>query len=174
MTDSARQHTEVEAVALLERAGVIGPPVPVERLARMLGATVRYEPFDGELSGLLYKEDGRATIGVNALHAKARQRFTIAHELGHLLLHERDDLHIDRHFRIRHRDEVSAQGTDDAEMAANAFAAALLMPADMLAADLVGQALDLEDDVAIRRLATRYRVSLQALVFRLTNLGFLR
>lgn len=174
MTDPPRQRAELEAAGLLARAGTTAPPVPVERLARMLGAAVRYEPFEGELSGLLYREDGHAVIGVNALHAKARQRFTIAHELGHLLLHERDDLHIDRHFRIRRRDEVSAQGTDDAEMAANAFAAALLMPADLLAADLAGRALDLEDDAAIRHLATRYRVSQQALTLRLTNLGFLR
>lgn len=161
------------AEQLLEQAGIADPPVPVERLARRLGADLRYESFEGELSGLLFREAGRTIIGVNALHGTTRQRFTIAHELGHLLLHEHEQLHVDRDFRLRRRDERSSQAVDPGEIAANSFAAALLMPAFMLRRDLVDHAVDLEGDDEVRRLAERYQVSLQAIIFRLTNLGLL-
>lgn len=160
------------AEELLRSENVGEPPVPVERLARRLGAQLRYEPFEGDLSGLLFREADRVVIGVNSLHPKTRQRFTIAHELGHLVLHTDDAIHVDKKFRVRLRDEVSAQAIDPAEIAANTFAAELLMPAAMLKRDVTGHTLDFEDDEFIRSLAHRYKVSLQAMIFRLTNLGF--
>ena len=75
-----------KAVELLAAAKVKFPPVPVEQLANFAGAEVHYEPFSGELSGMVHRESkSRAVIGVNALHAPTRQRFTIAHELAHLI-----------------------------------------------------------------------------------------
>src|SRR3712207_1001226 len=99
-----RPRTTEAAVELLEEARVYKPPVPVERLARLRGVQVRYEPLEGDLSGMLFREGNRAIIGVNALHPKARQRFTIAHELGHLELHELTGIHLDRRFPARRRD----------------------------------------------------------------------
>ena len=63
-----------------------------------MGALVRYAPFDGQMSGLLHRsEDGnRAVIGVNSRHPTVRQRFSIAHELGHLALHK-PAFQIDQH-----------------------------------------------------------------------------
>ena len=56
--------------ALLEAERVGKPPVPVERIARSLGAHVRYAPFEGELAGMLIRDEpGRGVvIGVNSLH----------------------------------------------------------------------------------------------------------
>jgi Zn-dependent peptidase ImmA (M78 family) len=161
------------ADALLELGQVTEPPVPVERLARLRGAQLRYVPYEGDLSGLIYQEDGRIIIGINALHAKTRQRFTIAHELGHLELHQGDELHVDRRFPVQRRDANSSQATDPAEINANAFAAELLMPRQLLTRDVqtAPQALDYEDDEFVRLLADRYKVSVQAMLFRLTNLG---
>lgn len=157
---------------LLQLAGVNEPPVPVERIARLLGAQLRYVPFEGDLSGLLFQEQGRIIIGVNELHPKARQRFTIAHELGHLELHHQSELHIDHNYRILLRSERSSQAIDPEEIEANTFAAELLIPQAMLEKDIGEQAIDYEDDEMIRTLARRYKVSLQAMIFRLTNLGF--
>lgn len=158
---------------LLERAGVKEPPIPVERIAHMQGALIRYEPFEGDLSGLLFREQNQIVIGVNALHSKTRQRFTIAHELGHLALHNTKRLHIDRDYRVYARDGRSSQADDPIEIAANAFAAALLMPSHMLRSDLQDHAIDLESDTRIQELADRYKVSVQAMTFRLINLGFI-
>ena len=60
------------------------------------------------------------------------------------------------------------------EIEANRFAAELLMPETMLTDDLRGKKLDIENDELIRELADRYRVSPQALTYRLVNLGYLK
>ena len=155
---------------LLQDARVEGPPVPVERIAHMHGALIRYEPFDGDLSGLLFREQDQIVIGVNALHSKTRQRFTIAHELGHLILHSTKRIHVDRNFRVYARDGRSTTATDSDEITANAFAAALLMPESMLRLDLKDHVIDLENDTKVQELADQYKVSLQAMTFRLINL----
>jgi Zn-dependent peptidase ImmA (M78 family) len=104
-----------------------------------------------------------------------RQHFTTAHELGHLLLHDQEQLHIDHGFRVRLRDDVSSQGTDEAEREANMFAAALLMPKQFLENDLVNEEfVDLLDDDFLSSLAKKYGVSSQALVNRLKNLGYIQ
>lgn len=168
---------------LLEAVGVDGPPIPVDHVAFHLGAHIHREPLDdnGDLSGLLVRVGGKTIIGVNSRHSKTRQRFTIAHEIGHLVLHDHDKLYLDRDFPVRLRDERSSQAVDPDEIAANAFAAELLMPADMLKRDLRDvvtrnaerHAVDYEDEETIRRLAERYQVSLQAMIFRLVNLGLI-
>lgn len=170
MTQTAKANIERHAEQLLRLAEISEPPIPVERIAKLRGAIVRYVPFDGELSGMLYKNNQQVIIGVNANHHKTRQRFTIAHELGHLELQHQEKIHIDRSIPIiLLRDERSSQAIDQAEIDANAFAAALLMPVYMIRKSLAGGSLDLEDDAKLRKLADQYKVSLQAIVYRLTN-----
>src|SRR5436853_4030559 len=84
------------ALDLLREAGVRRPPVPIDKLAHLVNATVRYEPFAGQLYGMVQRtRDGAAVIGVNSLDAPNRQRFTLAHEIGHLLLHRDETFHVD-------------------------------------------------------------------------------
>ena len=156
---------------LLKAEGVAEPPVPVEAIARSLGASVRYAPFKGELAGMLIRDDdGRGiVIGVNSLHHPNRQRFTIAHECGHLQLHKGRSTFVDRSFRINRRDEVSSQATDAEEIEANRFAAELLMPYNMIKKDLMTYRPDIEDEAELRTLADRYGVSLQALTLRIRS-----
>jgi Zn-dependent peptidase ImmA (M78 family) len=162
-----------EAKRLLQACAVEAPPVPVEQIASRLGAQIRYEPFEGDLSGLLYPERGRPVIGVNSLHPKSRQRFTVAHEVAHLVLHQPKQLHVDREFQVHLRDQRSSQAVDAVEIQANAFAAELLMPAHLLVRDIDDQTVDYDDDAVLRRLADRYKVSLQAMIFRLARLGLI-
>src|SRR3712207_1539961 len=89
LTLMARRLSRAEqaALALLDECGIDEPPVPVEAIAASLDVDVQIEPLDGGLSGVLYRSpNGRRILGVNGLHANVRQRFTIAHELGHLRL----------------------------------------------------------------------------------------
>lgn len=158
-----------KAEALLSRCGIAEAPVSVEEVARAVGARVRYSPFEGELAGMLIRGDGQTTIGVNSLHHPNRQRFTIAHELGHLLLHK-GEVHIDRSFRVNRRDEVSSLAVDPDEIEANCFAAELLMPYDLVMAELLECDIDVEDESEIRRFAKKYEVSLQAMTHRIINL----
>jgi Zn-dependent peptidase ImmA (M78 family) len=48
----------------------------------------------------------QSVIGANTQHAPVRQNFTTAHELGHLLMLDQEQLHIDHAFRVRLRDDV--------------------------------------------------------------------
>lgn len=155
---------------LLALGKVTRPSVPVDRLARLAGAELRVGPLPSELSGFLLREEGSPIIGVNSTHAPVRQRFTIAHELGHLALHP-DRSYVDRGFAVYFRDDKSATAEDYAEVQANQFAADLLMPRKMLDVAMKGWAVDIEDSESLARIARRFGVSTQALTFRLINLG---
>jgi Zn-dependent peptidase ImmA (M78 family) len=151
--------------------------VSVVDLASALGVKVKMEPAEDDLSGFLYRDRNRklAIIGVNAAHHPNRQNFTAAHELGHFLLHDFDNVHVDRQFKVWLRNEASSQGTDTEEKEANLFAAELLMPARFLAKDIdqIGT-FDLLDEKVIGDLAESYGVSSQAMTFRLAYLGYVQ
>jgi Zn-dependent peptidase ImmA (M78 family) len=160
-----------KAEALLEEAKIKKPPVPVEELARRAGLVLKFEPFVGKaMSGMLHRGARGGVVGVNSLDSATRQRFTIAHELGHFLLHAKE-LHIDEGYSLRFRNALSSKGVDDDEIEANQFASHLLMPASLMEEDVrkLGR-IDVDDGEAIETLAKRYEVSPQAMTLRLAKL----
>ena len=175
-----RKHIRALVEKLLARHEIKHGPVLVDQIATALGIRITLDEVDDKLSGFLLrdKHDGRTVIGANKSHPKNRQRFTIAHELGHFLLHEGELVHLDEEmgsFTVDFRDEVSSRGEDVNEKEANYFAAELLMPEKFLRQDLRGKRLDLFDDgEELQKLARKYKVSTQALTFRLTNLNYIR
>lgn len=163
-----RTHKAREAArALLQDQGLTTPPVNVERLAKNLGALVRQSAFKGDLSGMSFIKNGTPVIGVNTLHHANRQRFTIAHELAHIVLH-RDQLASEVH--ILNRDALTETGTDPFEIEANAFASELLMPEVWIKLE-AGPRWDVHDDRLVTRLATKFGVSTVAIQNRLTTLS---
>lgn len=119
---------------LLQRCGIKTPPVDLERVVVYLG--FEYHPVNfpnGVDALLLTTTDGRKLAGVNASHHPHRQRFSLAHEIGHRLLgHEvsyyRADISIDHPpTSIDHRNEAKHLETE-----ANIFAGELLVPLEML------------------------------------------
>ena len=98
----------------------------LEAIAWERGATVRYAPLHGAEARLVLVGN-RAIITVSDLIGNdRRQRFSIAHELGHLEIHRRPSsimLCASRDIGTRPRG-----GGDDVERQANQFASALLMP----------------------------------------------
>ena len=117
--------------------------------------------------------DGVVIIGVNSSHSIGRQRFTTAHELGHLILHKDENLHVDERSPIGFRNEESSLATKDVEIEANQFAAELLMPAELLEKEIAALPDDIEAEDAVVLLADRFQVSEQAMTIRLTSLGVL-
>ena len=121
-------------------------PVPIERIADShFGLLVRdVEDLrqapgvpelrgDRSLSGLLLAGDGE--IWVNAAEARAwppRRRFTIGHELGHWVLHCDAGGAVYCRTSSVSEDEEPDDGPPPAEREANAFGAALLMPARLI------------------------------------------
>jgi Zn-dependent peptidase ImmA (M78 family) len=163
---------EKRAIAIHNQFPIQEPPVPVEDIARKLGADLTYEAFEGDVSGMLFRDRSRAVIGVNSRHAPTRQRFTVAHECGHLLMHKGTPMFIDRFAQVNWRDGESNRE----EREANAFAAELLMPRQLIDKEIdrvISRRRDVTFDEVVSELAKRFRVSGQAMTYRLTNLGVL-
>ncbi|HEX3448735.1 MAG TPA: ImmA/IrrE family metallo-endopeptidase [Isosphaeraceae bacterium] len=147
-------------------------PVDVELIARGLEAGVVYRPFEGDVSGMVYRNRREKVIGVNSSHPQNRQRFTVAHEIGHLVLHKGQPVFVDSfEGRINWRDGASAKE----ESEANAFAAELLMPRALVLGEVdraVGEE-DLSAATLTERMARDFKVSQQSMRYRLENLGVL-
>jgi Zn-dependent peptidase ImmA (M78 family) len=157
--------------SLLRDAGITNPPVPVVDIVRARGITIRKMDLK-EVSGLVVRDGDVTVIGVNKAHAPTRQRFTIAHELAHALLHEGQEIHYDKDFRVDFRSAASSLGVDVKEMEANFFAVSILIPRRFLEADPLIADLDLEEAAgAVKVLAARYQVSPHAMSIRLGNLA---
>ena len=175
MARRSQRTIELRVSELLHNSGVKPPPVDVRSIARLLGAVIETVSADTDISGMVYRKRKGAVIGINEAHHPNRQRFSIAHEIGHLCLHD-NELYLDRGGpSVFWRDAVSGQGVDDDEIEANQFAASLLMPRECLVSDIrrgevPAEALSRGDDRAIETLARRYRVSPQAMTLRLINL----
>lgn len=169
-----RNKSETAARQVLKQCHISSPPVRVEVIARKLAAEIHYEPFEGDISGMVYRHKDHVIIGVNSTHHPNRQRFTIAHEIGHVLLHKGTEVHIDRTYRVNMRNDISSQAVDRDEIEANRFAAALLMPEHMLIDDLQDMEIDSENGDNVGALANKYEVSLQAMTLRLQNLGLIK
>lgn len=161
------------AERLLATHSITAPPVDVEQLAEAVGADVALEHLESSVSGMLVRPpSGLPVIVVNNRHAPVRQRFTIAHELGHLVLHRGRQVIVDHltRARVNMRDETSSLATSREEITANQFAASLLMPTEWVH-EAVDAALDLPPSRLVNQLAATFEVSEQAMEFRLINLG---
>jgi len=170
MKAATRSAIDARVRRLLQEMQIVNPPIDVDAIAKSLGVPIFREPLRDGISGLLYREAGKAAIFVNRQTALSRQRFTIAHELGHYLLdHKSDDIHVDKDFRLMFRSDKAKGDSQPAETQANLFAATLLMPKEMLESDLrrFGGSID---DGDILRLADRYGVSIQAFLIRLNSI----
>ena len=178
------QHTsdsiERTALELLRQAGALSAPVDLDKVVAALGAKVHHETLEDEVSGVLIVKGGEKHVLVNAAHHPNRQRFTIGHELGHLVLHDGqgDRLIIDKQIRVYQRVGEATSGAYSApgsitkpyeEREANMFAAALLMPAPLVQHAALEH--DLGDELDITALAKTFGVSEQAMFIRLQQLG---
>jgi Zn-dependent peptidase ImmA (M78 family) len=169
-----RRDIEFEARRLLENNAVPRPPIPVGELAVALHIDVRYSVGNDDVSGALIRSDDSVVIAVNSAQHENRQRFTIAHEIGHFLLHKGTRVHFDDDFRVNYRKADTTGAATVDEMEANWFAAALLMPENFLKKDWLRLRLETHAALgAIQSLAVRYKVSPKAMELRLVNLGFI-
>ena len=150
-------------------------PVNIEKIIQKLGLLYKEHDLGANVSGVLFIENGQGIIGFNSGESNVRKRFTLAHELGHFILHRFDkELFVDqKKFKVMFRDEMSSTGEIKQEREANAFAAALLMPKSLLIREIQKLPFDLadEDEDVVSKLAQKFEVSTQAMAFRMANLG---
>ncbi|GAA4419233.1 hypothetical protein GCM10023187_53350 [Nibrella viscosa] len=151
--------------------------IDVKQVAATLGIELMLYDFGEDVSGVLLRDGEKAKIGYSTQTGLLRQRFTIAHELGHYILnHQRQGVFVDtpeKYFTL-FRDSKSSTGEDFQEREANAFAAALLMPRDLLieaATNIYQSGITRKEDYdMVPVLADAFKVSNLAMSIRLTNL----
>ncbi len=155
---------EHEAQQLLSTAWR-GRSVPVDpiQIAQQLGIKVYTAGLDEGVAGMLRKRPGHdPEVFINGSDSLNRQRFTVAHELGHYVKHVAAGQ--DEWEHVDYRDALTSEGTDPEERFANKFAASLLMPKDEI------QRLKREKGYGAAALALEFGVSGEAMSFRLVNL----
>jgi len=137
----------------------VQPREDLNKLVELLGGRLNYLDLDewAEASGSIYvhgKHDFDIVVPIYT--SPLRDRFTIAHELGHYFLHSRQG-------------EVqliaTRRGTGRTEWEANWFAAALLMPASLFRIACQKHGDDIE------RIAADFAVSVDAAKTRKAALG---
>ena len=162
------ENLERQASQVLHDAGFDGelPVDPIE-IAKTMGLSVHLAKFSDENTAGILRIDGEnASIFVRSTDSPNRQRFTVAHELGHYVLHRREesdfvDTDISVAFlRRSDGDSESDRARRRRETQANLFAAALLMPEYLLSQEL-------ENDDDVSKLANLFGVSRGALGIRL-------
>jgi Zn-dependent peptidase ImmA (M78 family) len=165
---------EAKANLLLKKTGINSAPIEIERIAEYLGVDIKYDDLDDDVSGFLSVDPDHAVAVINSEHHPNRQRFTIAHELGHFVLHVKSNegLFIDKKYAVHHRDSKSSLGTVDTEREANLFASALLMPRSLVRELLEDYQVDFLDEIETHSFARKLGVSEQALGFRLARLNY--
>jgi len=82
-----RESLEAKAEKTLRDTDTFRLPVAIDRLAQRLNLTMEAGALGDDVSGMLIIRGERGAIGYNSAHVRVRQRFTIAHEIAHFLLH---------------------------------------------------------------------------------------
>jgi len=166
-----RAHIESAASDLLRRLELFSVPVNPVTVAERLGIRVYSLLFqDSAISDVLRKEDVQYKIYVNGTHHVNRMRYTVAHEIGHFVLHrEIVEAFVDPEINMFRAMPVEGltQGDNNSramETQANMFAAALLMPEELVRRELDAMP-------AIHRLAQKFEVSREAMGHRIANLS---
>lgn len=165
---SERDHNNIALIDTPEKLlqfainqGLTPIPLDVKVVAERLGIRVKYVSLKDDFSGILYKDEDENSwvMCVNKDHHPNRQRYTIAHELGHFCLH--------RHLRNIFEDKIFFRGSEPSkpEWQANDFASSILMPEDKFI-EMVRSGVK-----KVEELAKEFQVSTLALRIRAKNLG---
>ncbi len=173
-----------EAYDLLEMLKVRGfsvtPPIAIENIIKFLGLALEINPDFNNIKviGRITIKNGAPTIWVNPIKntTEERKRFTLAHELGHFMLH------IAPEGKINNFDEFSDKNIsfnrDDnwsyTEMEANNFAAELLIPISLAKSkvkDILTSEPGISTEDMLVKLSKCFEVSETAMEYRLRNLG---
>ena len=144
-----------------------GDQLDIEKVVNYVSSTNPTEPLRLEYavmepatSGSLMFNDGVWVIRVNKNQNIRRQRFTVAHELGHYMMHRNksESFTDEVFFRTEKKDAI--------EYRANEFASQLLMPEERVRRAIAG------GDRNLGKLSERFNVSSAAMKARVQELGY--
>ena len=162
--DYRRVLSEVQRV--LKENNVLGPPVDPLEIAVAYGVSVEerdFDEFSQEVAGFF--DFNERAIYVNDADPYVRKTFTIAHELGHFILHQHHFQENPDEYSVLLRRPMGA-AFDPKEKEANAFAANLLVPRKFLDryyrhadVDSLARLFMVSKDVIRNRLKLEYRLT---------------
>lgn len=172
MRNTRKREIRIKADSFYEkcktgRYGIIDLFTECERCGYKL---LRYPLGENADLGFTVKKDHDTVIFTNTCNRLAREIFTLAHEIGHIVLHMEETVSF-----IDDSSTISGRSADEKEQEANYFAACLLMPLDK-----IEKFLDLEiinftcnglTAMDIARIMSEFNVSFETALNRLENLG---
>jgi Zn-dependent peptidase ImmA (M78 family) len=158
------------ALSILNDFGISEPQnIEIEDIAHALKIPIRHVGLNGCEGRILHNSKHSIITLNNNTDFETRKRFTIAHEIGHYLMHRKDS--------TNHNDDISSLSWFDdknqhkvlkQEFEANEFASELLLPTDMFAASI--QAKPFSPNL-IRTISDHFRVSRTSVIHRFTEHG---
>jgi Zn-dependent peptidase ImmA (M78 family) len=159
--DSFRENCKIS------RYGIIDLFKECERLGYKL---LRYPLGDNADLGFTIKKDNDIVIFTNSCSRLSREIFTLAHEIGHVILHLDDENSF-----IDDNVTINGRSTDEKEQEANYFAACLLMPSDDVDRFIDLEIQDFQEKglsaMDIARIMSEFNVSFDMALNRLESLG---
>lgn len=164
----------------------IEPPIDVEKIVRLLDVKLdeKVDFNDISTAGSVSIKDSHARIWVNPLENdyEPRRRFTLAHEIGHLVLHIDPDVGVREFIDTKKTLNRKDSYWDSKEYEANNFAAQLLMPLALIkkhgisVIDRYKERFDVQTvpvTAFVSEMASLFKVSEPAMKYRLKNVGII-
>lgn len=139
-------------------------PIKLGLLSKELGLIVKRATLPANISGEIKEQNGEIIIRVNRHDAKTRQRYTLAHEIAHFLLHRHllsTGITDDVLYRSSQSDEIEAE--------ANRLAADILMPMNIVK-NLMHKHDKLKGEIFYQAIADDLDVSVTAIKIRLSKI----
>lgn len=140
-------------------------PVKLGGIAKEFNIVVKRATLPPNISGEIKDNNGEVVIKVNRHDVKARQRFTLAHELAHYLLHRdllKNGIQDDVLYRSKQSDKVEAE--------ANRLAADILMPLNIVLKLVEKNKEEINGELLYEEIADVMGVSKTALKIRLDKM----
>lgn len=144
----------LKARQFVRDAGIESVPVDIERLAAAANARIKVcGDLDDAESGQTFPLGNKNIITVNGNHKEERQRFTVLHEIAHIVLELPSQHHGGN---MTTSDLISYRGRPKEEILCDVFAAECLLPYDLFKKDIDDVDVSLD---AVKQLAEKYQAS---------------
>jgi hypothetical protein len=144
--------------------------IPMDIFVAALGATLIEEPLTNS-DGKIIRGNTKTLIKVNSdIKFEERKRFTIAHEIGHYILHNKLELDVHNETSnslnwFNSAEQQAKKGIQEWE--ANDFAAELLMPEALVRKETFRKKFSPD---LVKQLSTRFKTSITSIIYRLLSL----
>jgi len=143
--------------------------IPMDIIVASLGATLMETPMN-HADGKIIRGNSKTLIKINSnIPFPKKKRFTIAHEIGHLLLHDKLKFHNENSNTLnwfKNTEDQAKKGKQEWE--ANDFAVELLMPEDLFRLECLKKPFNPQ---LLINLSYRFKTSITSVIFRYLKLN---